>query len=162
MDVVDTAQINSFAPIAAQTDFPVSPTEESVFFILTSSQLQDLIKDAIQPALDELSQLRDRIAHLEAEHEQDTTRICVDIALDRQRISRLEKIEPTPTQKDRADILHLLLAANGGKMLSSDARRKMRVPKSSFSELLKTCDFLEIRPFHGDARKDVLVLKNRS
>ena len=60
MDNVALAKINSFAPIAAQTDFPVSPSEEAVF-ILTSSQLKDLIKEAIQPMQDRISFLEDRI-----------------------------------------------------------------------------------------------------
>jgi hypothetical protein len=159
--------INSFASKAMQADF-VPPSKESVF-ILTTGQLQDLIKEAIQPLQDHIGSLEaritaqdEKIAALESTQEQDTNRICMDIALDRQRISRLERIEPTPTQRDRADVLHALLAANNGKMLSSAARRKMGIPKSSFSELLRTCDFIEIKPFYTDQRKDVLVLKNSS
>jgi len=64
MEVVDTAQINSFAPIAAQTDF-VQTSEESVF-ILTSSQLQGIISRALQPLQDEVSQLRATVATQEA------------------------------------------------------------------------------------------------
>jgi hypothetical protein len=156
-EILALAALNTFGP----SPNVESPVEESVF-ILTSSQLSDIVARAIQPLQDELSQLRDKIVHLEATQELDTTRICVDIALDRQRISRLERIEPTPTQRDRADVLHALLVANNGKMLSSAARRKMGIPKSSFSELLRTCDFIEVKPFHADKRKDVLVLKNRS
>jgi len=48
--------INRFAREAEQTDF-VSPSEES-FFVLTSSQLQEIIKEAIQPLQDEVSQLK--------------------------------------------------------------------------------------------------------
>jgi uncharacterized membrane protein len=68
---------------------------------------------------------------------------------------------PQPLQKDRADILRALLVANGGKMLAKETRKIMRVPKSSFSELLKICDFIEIRPYHLDSRQDVLVLKSQ-
>jgi len=63
MKVVDTTQINSFAPIAAQTNF-VQPSEEAVF-ILTACQLKDLIKEAIQPLQDEVSQLRATVDRLE-------------------------------------------------------------------------------------------------
>ena len=58
MTEIAIAKINSFAPIAAQTDFAVSPSEE-VVFILTSGQLQAIIKEAIQL-------LQDRIGSLEA------------------------------------------------------------------------------------------------
>ena len=65
MEVVDTAQINSFAPIAAQTNF-VQPSEEAVF-ILNSGQLSALItkaiEKAIQPLQDEVSQLQATVAH---------------------------------------------------------------------------------------------------
>ena len=61
MEVVDTTQINSFAPIAAQTDFPVSPSEEAVF-ILNSGQLSALITKAIEKAIEPL---QDRVGDLE-------------------------------------------------------------------------------------------------
>ena len=62
MEVVDTTQIYSFAPIAAQTDFPVSPSEGPVF-ILTSSQLQDLITRALQPLQNEVESFRATVVH---------------------------------------------------------------------------------------------------
>ena len=61
MNVVDTAQIYSFAPIAAQTDF-VLPSEESAF-ILTSSQHQEIISRAVQKAI---QSLQDEIRDLKA------------------------------------------------------------------------------------------------
>jgi hypothetical protein len=157
--------INSFASKAMQADF-VPPSEESVF-ILTSDQLQDIIKEAIQPLQDRIGSLEARItaqdekmATLESTQEQDTTRLCVDIALDRQRIAKLEKIEPQPLQKDRGEILRALLAANGGKMLAKDARQKMRLDKATFSRLLDTLiDDIVIKPLHTDKRKLVLMLK---
>jgi uncharacterized coiled-coil protein SlyX len=165
MEVVDTTQINSFAPVAAQTDFPVSPSEESVF-ILTSDQLQDLIKEAIQPLQDRIGSLEARIttqdeniAFLESTQEQDTTRICVDIAHDRQRIAKLERVEPQPMQKDRGEILRALIVANGGKMLATEARKKMHLSRSRFSELLATVkDEIEVKPYHLNKSWKVLVL----
>jgi hypothetical protein len=83
-----------------------------------------------------------------------------DIALDRQRISRLEKVEPQPLQKDRAEILRALIAANGGKMLAKDARQKMHLSKELFSMLIASMgDYLEVKPLHSDKRKKVLALK---
>ena len=107
----------------------------------------------------QIEKLNDRIAALESHQSEDMEHLARSIAEDRQRITKLEKVEPQPLQKDRAEILRSLIVANGGKILAKDARKKMRVPKSSFSELLKACDFVEKRPYHLDSRQDVLVLK---
>ena len=65
-----------------------------------------------------------------------------------------------PMQKDRDEILRALLAANDGKMLLKDARRKMHLSKSRFSELLATMgEYIETKPFSRDHRQKVLVLK---
>lgn len=170
MEVVDTTQINSFAPIAAQTDFPVSPSEEAIF-ILNSGQLSALITKAIEKAIEPLQDhVKDlekivaaqgeQIATLVSTQEQDVNRICLDIAYDRQRLARLEKVEPQPLQRDRGEILRALIAANGGRMLAKDARQKMRVDKATFSRLLDTLkDDITVKPLHTDKRKLVLMLK---
>ena len=108
----------------------------------------------------EVHSLRDQIAALEAHQTADIERLALDMALDRQRITKLEKVEPQPLQKDRADILRALIAANGGKMLAKDARQKMHLHKNRFSELLEKCDFIETRPLHSDKRKMVIILKS--
>jgi len=108
----------------------------------------------------EVHSLRDQIAALEAHQLNDTARLARDIALDRQRITKLETVEPQPLQKDRADILRALIVANGGKMLAKDARQKMHLHKNRFSELLEKCDFIETRPLHSDKRKIVIILKS--
>jgi DNA-directed RNA polymerase sigma subunit (sigma70/sigma32) len=61
MSEIAVAKINSFAPLAAQTDFPVSPSEEAVF-ILNSGQLSALITKAIEKAI---QPLQDHIGDLE-------------------------------------------------------------------------------------------------
>lgn len=175
MSKLATASINSFASTETRTDF-VPPSEQLV--TLTYGQLQDLttqaVQKAIQPLQDRISSLEDRIGCLEKEsaalgirlvslenlEEQDVTRICLDIAQDRQRISKLERVEPQPMQKDRAEILRALLVANGGKMLLKDARQKMHLIKPRFSELLATMnDDIEIRPYHLKKNQKVIVLK---
>jgi len=175
MEVVDTTQINSFLP-EQRADF-VSPSESA--FVLTSSQLSDLItravEKAIQPLQDRISSMEDRTASLEEENaamrlklaslestqEQDISRLALDIAYDRQRISRLERVEPQPLQKDRGEILRALLAANGGKMLAKDARQKMHLSKELFSMLLSSMgEYIEVKPLHSDRRKSVLYIKD--
>jgi uncharacterized membrane protein len=170
MSEIAVAKINSFAPLAAQTDFPVSPSDEAVF-ILNSGQLSALItkaiKKAIEPLQDRIGDLEkivtaqgEQIATLTSTQEQDVNRICLDIAYDRQRLAKLEKVEPQPLQKDRGEILRALLAANGGKILAKDARQKMHLSKQTFSMLIASMsEYIEIKSLHSDKRKDVLTLK---
>jgi hypothetical protein len=157
--------INNFASQATQTDF-VPPSEESVF-ILTASQIQEIIKEAIQPLKDQIDSLEATVANLqedltvlETSEEQDISRLAVDIAYDRQRLAKLERIEPQPLQKDRGEILRALIVANGGKMLATEARKKMHLSRSLFSMLLATMDDeIEARPYHLNKSWQVLVLR---
>jgi len=159
------AAINSFASNEMQIDI-VPPSEESVF-ILTADQLQDLIKEVVQPLQNEIKYLKatvarqnEKITALEFIVEQDISRLALDIAYDRQRLAKLERIEPQPMQKDRGEILRALIAAYGGKILAKDARLKMRLSKQLFSMLVASMsDYIEIKPLHSDKRKKVLILK---
>jgi uncharacterized membrane protein len=107
----------------------------------------------------EVHSLRERINALEARQNEDNERLALDIAYDRQRLARLEKVKPQPLQKDRAEILRALIAANGGRMLAKDARQKMGLDKVLFSQLLAKADDIEIRPYKVDKRQKLLVLK---
>lgn len=175
MTKLAVASINSLPSHAKQADFV--PTSEQLV-TLTYGQLSELVtqavKKAIQPLQDRISSLEDRVACFEKENatlsiklaslenmeEQDVTRICLDIAQDRQRISKLERVEPQPMQKDRGEILIALLAANGGKMLAKDARQKMHLSRSRFSELLATMqEVIEVKPYRLNKRQNVLILK---
>jgi len=152
----------------------ISTLPHDQLITLTLGQLLDLLAQAIEPLQarvdavevttaaqnEKMAAMAARMAAVESLQEQDVTRIYCDIAQDRQRIAKLERPpEPHPMQKDRAEVLRALLVANGGKMLATDARKKMRVPKSSFFELLKACNFIERKPYHLDPRRDVLMLK---
>jgi len=135
--------------------------------------LQDLI-GAYQSLKDEVAALREeraqdhremaaltaRATALESLQESEVSRLCCDIAQDRQRIAKLERPpEPRPAQKDRAEVLRALLIANNGKMLAADARKKMHLRKDLFSQLLNACGFIERKPLHSDKRKTILILK---
>jgi hypothetical protein len=165
-EILALAALNRFGSSSPKADI-VPPSEESVF-ILTSGQLQDIIKEAIQPLQDRIGSLEariiaqdEKIAALESTQEQDTTRLCVDIAHDRQRLAKLEKIEPQPLQRDRGEILRALLAVNGGKMLAKDARQKMHLEPWTFSKLLDTMtDYIETRPYRLKGNQKLLVLKS--
>ena len=70
------------------------------------------------------------------------------------------KKEPQPMQKDRGDILKALLVANGGKMPEKEARNKMHLSKSQFSQLLAAVqDHIEVKPYSIDKRKKIIMLK---
>ena len=140
-----------------------SHSEEAVFIRLALGPHHR----AIQPLQDEVKDLQAtitglnaKVSALETTQEQDLNRVCLDIAFDRQRLAKLEKIEPQPLQKDRADILRALIVANGGKMLAKDARQKMHLRKDLFSQMLRGCDFVDVKPLHSDKRKMIIILRS--
>ena len=102
-----------------------------------------------------------RITEIAARQDEDCERIGRDIAYDRQRLARLEApSDPTPSQKDRGEILKALLAAYGGKMPEKEARLKMHLSKSQFSQLLAAVkDCVDLKPYHLDKRQKILLLK---
>ena len=194
-DTLAPGSLNSFAGLAGQ----VQPEE---IFVLTSSQLEQIISRAVAraqaPLLERIERLESRlnvlpeegeepwpqviqerpggqgghiptfqIVHsLQAENHALKRELCDlqeatarERAYDRQRIARLERVDPQPLQKDRGEILHALIATNGGKMLAKDARKKMHLSESRFSELLTTMkDQIEVKPFHLKKSQNVVIL----
>ena len=103
------------------------------------------------PARDEKIVALEATQDAQAENELNMLRLINDLRKDR---------EPQPLQKDRGEILRALIAANGGKMLATDARKKMHLSRSRFSELLATMkDGIEARPYHLNKSWQVLVLR---
>jgi hypothetical protein len=160
MSEIASASINSFAPVVQQAN--VSPSEP--IFVLSGSQLQDLITRAIQPLRDEIESLRATVAR------QDKKMAALEATQDSQAENELNILrlindlrkeqEPQPLQRDRGEILRALLAVNGGKMLRYEARKKMHISESRISELLVTMsDYIEVRPYHLNKNQKVLVLK---
>jgi hypothetical protein len=70
----------------------------------------------------EIAALRSKLASLESLQESEISRVCVDIAQDRRRLSALEKVEPQQLQNDRGEVLRALIAANGGAFASTTCR----------------------------------------
>jgi len=128
--------------------------------------IAELLAKAIQPLQERISTLENTIAHLQEENAALTataSHLGENQLIQLQLINRLKAAagkEPQPMQRDRAEILRALLVANGGKMLAKDARQKMHLAKSRFSELLSVCDFLETKPLHSDRRKMIIILKS--
>ena len=164
MSEIANASINTFGTASPKAN--VSPSEESVF-VLSSGQLQEIISRAIQPLQDEVSQLnvavirqQEDIASLKSTENLNFSDIR-DLYTAIDEIDQRQQIKPQPLQKDRGEILRALLAANGGKMLAKEARKRMHISESRFSELIKKCNFLEIKPMHNDRRKHILILKSK-
>ena len=128
--------------------------------------LAELIAKAIQPLQDRISTLEsmivhqeERIAALEASQVTLSDNQLIQLQLIKQ-LREAAKRETQPMQKDRAEILRALLAANGGKMLAKEARQKMHLSKQAFSNLLATMkDEIHSRPYHLDRRQVILALK---
>ena len=106
--------------------------EEPAFITIPIQTFKDI--------LNEVQSLKDQIVALETRQNEDIERLALDIALDRQRLARLEKVKPQPLQKDRSEILRALIAANNGKMLMQDARKKMHLADYAFSRLVKSME----------------------
>jgi len=157
MKVVDTAQINSFAPIAAQTNFV--QTSEELVFILTSGQLQDLvtqaIQKAIQPLQDEVRDLKatvacqdEKITALEATLDTHADNSLIQLRL----INSLrvdvhkgqEKPAPAPTKTTQKTSDHIteiahILGAKENRLIEGQAGwayvEKLRKEGMTFSQL---------------------------
>ena len=162
MSEIALANINTFAHVAEQAD--VSPSEP--IFVLTGSQLQEIITRAIQPLQDEVSQLKvtiarqqEDIASLKSTENLNFSDIR-DLYTAIDEIDQRQQIKPRPLQKDRGEILRALLAVNGGKMLAKKARQLMHMPKNKFSELLAVCAFVTLKPYHLDNRQKIIILKS--
>ena len=156
------SQINTLSLSATKAD-SVPPYEqdgagidvepEKQVFVLTGSQLQQIIESAIDKATEPHKQEIERLW-------QGYDRLAKDAAFNSQRVKKLEYKEPQPKQRDRSEILRALIAAYGGKMPERIARKKMDLSKALFSQLLASmADYIDVEPLHNDKRQNLLVLK---
>ena len=153
----------------------VSPNEEAVF-ILTSSQLQDVITKAIQPLQDHIESLEatvtrqdEKITTLESSQEQDVDRICLDIALDRQRLTKLERPakEPGKTEISRAEKIARYLSSRPDHSATFETLKgHLGVDKFALNDAIRA--LMAVSPgrygiIHtpGDKRKRSLVMLPR-
>ena len=158
MDNVATASLNNLRVSEAE----VPPSEDPIF-VLTASQLRQIITDALQPLQDEVMELKATVASQQAE----MASMKADIKLDGHDIrdlydalASLEQSHIQPLQRDLGEILRALIAANGGKMLAKDARQKMHLSKNRFSELLARMEeHIEKRPYHLDRTQNIIILR---
>jgi len=183
MTEVASANINTFGP-SPKADFE-SPSEQLI--TLTYGQLQGLIvqavQEAIRPLQDEIAQLREerdrdhqemaalrlKMASLETLQEQDTNRICVDIAYDRQRLAKLEnpKKKPGKTELSRAEKIEKYLASRPDhKATFETLKGHLGIDKFALNDAIKT--LMEAYPGRygiartpGDKRKRAFIMLPR-
>jgi hypothetical protein len=166
MSNVANARINTFGN-SPKANF-VSPSEQLI--TLTIGQLQDIVIQAVEKAIQPLQDCiesqdvriaaqDEKITALESTQETQAENQFIQLQLIGQ-LREASKKELTTGLKDRADILRALIIANNGKMLLSSARQKMHLRKDQFSQILKGCNFVEVKPLHSDKRKMVIILKD--
>ena len=130
------------------------PIEGEQIFVLTASQLAELMSQAVEKAV---QPLKDRLSDLEEAMDLR----ALEIAQDRRRMAALEHEEPQPKQLIRAENLRSILVAHGGKMPSKEARRIMDLSESRFSELLATMkDSIGKKPARTNGRQNIIYLKD--
>jgi len=180
MNNVALARINTFGP-SPKAGFE-SPSDQLI--VLTYAQLQDLIKgaieQAIQPLQDEIAQFREEIdqdhqeiealrartTSLETALDQEITRVCIDIAYDRKRLAKLENPikEPGQAEASRAEKIEKYLAARPDHRATYETLRgHLGVDKDLLNDAIKT--LLASSPGRygivrapGDKRKRALVM----
>ena len=165
MSEIALAKINSFGTTSPKADARPSSEQEPIF-VLTGSQLQEIISRAILPLQDEVGELKATIARLQEDIAslKSTEHLNFDDIRDLYtaigEIEQRLQVKTQPLQKDRGEILRALLAANGGKMLAKEARQKMHLSKNRFSELVASMkDYIEVREYYLKRNQNLLVLK---
>jgi len=156
MNKIANAGINTFGTTAPKADFV---SEQLI--TLTLGQLQDIVAQAVEKAI---QPLQARVSALEAAQETLAENQLIQLRLINDlRESRKEAKPPTANQENRTKILRALLAANGGKMLTKEARRIMKMDKGAFSRLVASMpEYIETKKHSLNKRQTVLILKSRS
>ena len=126
--------INTFLP--EQKDSIESPQEQQLITLSISDYKSIFIQ--IEKLNDRIAALESHISALESHQLDDTARLARDIALDRQRISRLEtpKIQPSNEDSPLLDELYKEMKAQGRKQTDfSTAARMVKRSKRRIIQL---------------------------
>jgi hypothetical protein len=167
MSEIALAKINSFGT-APRADL-VPPSEEAIF-VLTSGQLKDLIKEAIQPLQDEVTQLRatvatqgEKIASLEARIglQEDNGLIQLRLIND---LRETTKKGPGKTERSRAEKIEKYLSSRPDHRATFETLKGyLGVNKDRLNEAIKTLmaafpGKYGITRTPGDKRKRTLIM----
>lgn len=129
----------------------VSPSETITVSLADLRQIiTAAVQDAIEPLKDRIEALEsivasqgEKIASIESTQEHEISRVCVDIAYDRQRLAKLEKTteEPTATESERIERIEKLCTdAPKHEISLSEIRGRLGIDKAVLSRLLKRID----------------------
>ncbi len=149
MSEIASASINTFGP-SPKADF-VPPSEEAVF-ILTSGQLKDIIKEAVQPLRGEIAQLRatvdrqdEKIAALEstqntqADNQLIQLRLINAIREESHKEETARAANTTQKTQDHITSIAVILGAKEKRLIEGQAPRayvdRLRREGMTFSEL---------------------------
>jgi hypothetical protein len=123
--------------------YPTGPAPETAVLNQVLEELQSL-QEQVQILQDENVELRARVNALESAQEQSHETLALDIAKDRQRISRLETNEPLQSQGKktlaRQDKLKTILKSCGGSRTFQQLKKDLGLSPSQFSKLVGTLD----------------------
>ena len=167
-DTLHPSSINAFSQVSPSIDQLIT---------LTIGQLQDLLKEAIQPLQDRVESLEvtvarqdEKLAALESTQEQDVDRLAFDICQDRQRLAKLESrpstapapIVPPKGEKTIARVAKIdeVLKSRGPSTLK-ELERILKISPKEMNRLLAKLDMrrFELHSRPGDDREKVLRLK---
>jgi hypothetical protein len=139
----------------------VSPSED--VFILTSTQLEEIISRATVAVKAEVEVLNNKIAFLESKVAEVEATQDVHSENDLNQLRLIAELrgrhKPTKSQQDKEKILKALLTVNGGKMPSREARRIMKMDRGNFSRLVSGMSDITTKPYSADKRQTILILK---
>jgi hypothetical protein len=167
MSEIALAKINSFAPVAQQAE--VSPEEP--IFVLTGSQLQDIISRAVLPLQAELQDLKDtvalqgeKLAALEATQDLQAENSLIQLQL----INDLRKKDPGKMEISRAEKIEKYLEARPDhKATFETLKGHLQVNNARLNEAIKTLMSTSERSYSvqrektGDKRKRILIMLPR-
>lgn len=165
MSEIATARINSFGP-SPKADV----TPEEFIFVLTSSQLRQIITEALQPLQDEVLQLRATVARQDKkiaslESTQDT--LGENQLIQLQLIHKLreaDKKEPGKTEASRAERIEKYLASRPDHRATFETLKgHLGIDKARLNEAIKTLMAASpgrygITRTPGDKRKRTLIM----
>lgn len=169
MEIVDTLQINTFGN-SPKADVP--PSEDPIF-VLTSSQLQEIITRAIQPLQDrieslesivasqgdKLSIVKDRVVDVEVEQDfirSDLLKLCAKADQNTAAIGKT-------SEKRIAEIDKILKASPNGAAPFKLIRDKLGLAPNQFSRLISSLDKrkYQVTPHPSRPKEKILRAKVR-
>mgnify|MGYP001465304949 CR=1 FL=1 len=162
------SSINAFSPLVT---IPASLLQSLQDGLQALQEEVAALREEHEKDRQELAALRRKLATLETTQEQDTTRLCVDICQDRQRLARLES-RPwdqqalAPDVKGETTVARIakvkdFLKARGGGATFRECERLLDIRPNQMTKLVSQLDKRSFEVFDraGDGRQKVLRLK---